>query len=257
MGLAMPRRLIDRDAQREQRRQSMILDRLEVGFRNRIRADLTEAMREMVRVWRLTGEVPPARDLQERLIGAYRAMAILCVTAFGQRVMQQGKDAGLILERKDFAETMTRVALSYIAGEAIRRRITQVADTTRSQIVAAVARGYADGLGQAGVGGYVEDLIPGMATARAAMIARTETHGAANFGAVEAARETGLILDKEWIAAEDERSREDHALASGQVVGVNEPFIVGGEALMHPGDPAGSADQVINCRCACGFVVRD
>lgn len=234
-----------------------MLDRLEVGFRNRIRADLADAMRDMVRVWQATGEVPPARDLQDRLTTAYRGMAVLCATAFGQRVMQQGKDAGLILEKKDFSGTMMRIALAYIAAEAIRRRITQVADTTRGQIVAAVEKGYADGLGQDGVAGYVADLIPGMAATRARMIARTETHGAANFGAVEAARETGLLLDKEWIAAEDERTREDHAAASGQVVGMNEPFIVGGEAMAYPGDPAASADQVINCRCATGFIVRD
>jgi hypothetical protein len=35
------------------------------------------------------------------------------------------------------------------------------------------------------------------------------------------------------------------------------PFDIGGEALMYPGDPAGSAGQVINCRCAMGWVVKE
>jgi len=29
---------------------------------------------------------------------------------------------------------------------------------------------------------------------------------------------------------------------------------VGGERLMYPGDPSGSAENVINCRCAVGHI---
>lgn len=253
----VPKRLIDQNPRREARRQGLILDRLEVGFRNRIRAELIRAMEEMVRVFELTGEVPPARDHYDQLEAAYRAMAIAAATTFGARVMQQGKDAGYLLERKGFAETMARLALSYIGQEAIRQRITAVAETTRSQIVAAVARGYADGLGQQGVGSYIRSVVSDMATWRANLIARTETHGAANFGAQEAARETGLPLQKEWISAEDARTRPDHAAANGQIVGRDDPFRVGGEALQYPGDPSGSAGNTINCRCATGWVVQD
>lgn len=235
----------------------MILDRLEVGFRNRIRAELIRAMEEMIRVFELTGEVPPARDHYEHLEAAYRAMAISAATTFGARVMQQGKDAGYILETKGFADTMTRLALAYIGQEVIRQRITSVAETTRAQIVAAVARGYADGLGQQGVGAYVRSVVSDMATWRANLIARTETHGAANFGATAAAKETGLPLQKEWISAEDARTRPDHDAANGQIVGRDTPFRVGGESLMYPGDPRGSAANTCNCRCAVGWIVQD
>jgi hypothetical protein len=37
--------------------------------------------------------------------------------------------------------------------------------------------------------------------------------------------------------------------ADGQVVGLDEPFIVGGEQLMYPGDPAGSPGNICNCLC--------
>jgi uncharacterized protein with gpF-like domain len=261
----VPRRLIDQNPRREARRQGLILDRLEVGFRNRIRAELIRAMEDMIRVFELTGEVPPARDHYQRLEDAYRAMAVSAATTFGGRIIQQGKDAGLALETKDFAQTMARLALAYIGQEVIRRRITQVAETTRAQIVAAVARGYAEGLGQDGVGHYVRSIVSDMATWRANMIARTETHGAANFGAQEAAKETGLPLMKEWISAEDERTREDHVTAGNEYtiggsigpIPQNEPFIVGGEALQYPGDPAGSAGNAINCRCSVGWIVQD
>lgn len=270
----MARRLIDQDPRREARRQGILLDRLEVSFRNRLRDEIFRAMAEMVRVYEITGEVMPARDHREAIESIYRAMVIASAMTFGARVVQMGLDAGKgftvgdgtvlwdgghkgLLETKGFAETMTRLALEYVASEVIRQRITSVADTTRSQIISAVARGYSDGLGQIGIGKYIRDLIPSMSTARAGLIARTETHGAANFGAAEAAKETGLPLRKEWISAEDARTRPDHDAANGQVVGRDEPFRVGGEALDYPGDPAGSAGNTINCRCAIGWIVDD
>jgi uncharacterized protein with gpF-like domain len=233
------------------------MDQLESGFQKRIKSELARAMLDMALVYEHTGEVPPARDHVERLTAIYQAMAIATMSVFGGRVVQQGKSGGHVLETKDFAGTMARIALGYIASEMIRRRITSVADTTRQQIVNAVDRGYQEELGQFGVAKLVREAVPSMSTFRAALIARTETHGAANYGAFAAADETGLLLDKEWISADDERTREDHALANGQIVAKDVPFDVGGEAMMYPGDPAGSAAQVINCRCAMGWVVRD
>jgi SPP1 gp7 family putative phage head morphogenesis protein len=253
----MARRLIDQNPQREQRRQSLLLDRLEVSFRNRMRAELTRAMGDMLRVYELTGEVPPARDHTEQVEALFRSMAVQCATTFGARIIQQGKDAGHVLETKGFAETMARLALQYVGSEAIRRRITSIAETTRAQIVNAVSRGYDAGLGVQAIAKLVRDQIPAFSRQRAALIARTETHGAANFGAQEAAKETGLQLRKEWVAASDERTRESHVEADGQIVGMDEPFIIGGVALMYPGDPDGPPEETINCRCAVAHVVID
>jgi len=181
-------------------------------------------------------------------------LAIASATTFGARVIDMGKAAGRTLETKDFAGTMARLALSYVASEMIRRRIVSISETTRSQIVAGIARGYAAGLGVADIARQIRDVVPLRSESRAAMIARTETHGAANFGANEAARETGLNLRREWIAAEDARTRETHDAANGQIVGMDEPFDIGGALLMYPGDPDGPPEETINCRCAVGFI---
>ena len=34
---------------------------------------------------------------------------------------------------------------------------------------------------------------------------------------------------------------------------IGQPFNVGGELLMYPSDPKGSAANVINCRCVLGY----
>jgi len=59
-------------------------------------------------------------------------------------------------------------------------------------------------------------------------------------------------------AFESERSREDHREIDGQTVGLHERFILpDGEELYYPGDPAGSAGAIINCRCVAVHLVRD
>jgi len=253
----MVRRLIDQNRQRELRRQTLLLERIERPLERRLRSEISAAMAEMIRVWELTGIVPAVQDHQTRLAALYQAMAIAAVAAFGARVMDASKSDHTRLETKDFAATMTRLALSYVGQELIRRRITDVAETTRSQIVSAVARGYADGLGQNEIARTIRPLVPQMAGYRARMIARTETHGAANYGSTAAADETGLRLQKEWIAAADERTRETHADADGQVVGKDEAFDIGGSSGMYPGDPSLPAEEVISCRCAIGYIVVD
>ena len=44
-------------------------------------------------------------------------------------------------------------------------------------------------------------------------------------------------------------SRTAHDLADGQIVGVDEPFMVNGVPLMYPRDPAGPPAETINCGC--------
>ena len=54
---------------------------------------------------------------------------------------------------------------------------------------------------------------------------------------------------KRWVTMHDDRVREGHALADGQEVPLGSPFVVDGEYLQYPGDPRGSAGNVVNCRC--------
>ena len=61
-----------------------------------------------------------------------------------------------------------------------------------------------------------------------------------------AGEESGVLLDKEWISAEDAKVRPSHAEMNGMQVDMNQKFANG---LRYPGDPLGSASEVINCRC--------
>ncbi len=242
----------------EQRRQSRLLDQLEGRFGARITKEIERASRDVLNRYEDMGIITGARDHQRRLEDIYSEMAIASFRVFGSRILDQGKSRGLILDTKlDFSEIFQRMALAYINNEMVRKRITSVAETTREQIVAQVAKGQDEGLGVAAIAKRISDRVPSISRTRGALIGRTETHSAANYGANEAAKETGLNLRKEWVSAEDERTRPAHAAADGQIVGMKETFDVGGEGLMYPGDPAGSAANTINCRCSVAHIVED
>lgn len=85
---------------------------------------------------------------------------------------------------------------------------------------------------------------------RTEMIARTVSTQSYSAGSMELYKSEG-VQQKEWLATMDNRTRDDHAEANGQVVGVDEPFLVGGYEMMFPGDDSGGADasEIVNCRC--------
>jgi hypothetical protein len=109
---------------------------------------------------------------------------------------------------------------------------------------------FREGLGEASTQRRLRSVLAGDIGVNAARrIARTETHTAASIGADEAADARDLDTMKEWASTEDARTRPDHSAANGQTVAFDEQFVVGGENLDFPGDPNGSAEQIINCRC--------
>lgn len=83
-------------------------------------------------------------------------------------------------------------------------------------------------------------------------IARTQTTRLENKARIDAysvGDKMGYTMIKEWVAVNDNRTRPSHRHANGQQVSLDQPFNVGGEELMYPGDSNGSASNVINCRC--------
>jgi len=125
-----------------------------------------------------------------------------------------------------------------------------------------VRRAMADGksVGQADIdriaGRYSDRLL----ALRGETIARTETLKALNAGRQEALDQLienpnndvqAQDVTRAWDATGDALTRPSHAAADGQVMAQGEAFIVGGFALMYPGDTSLGApgEEVINCRC--------
>ena len=86
---------------------------------------------------------------------------------------------------------------------------------------------------------------------RAARTAVTEAENAGRQAAADELEKKGVIMGKRWVATHDSRTRDEHLEADGQIVENGNPFVVGGEELMFPGDKSLGASgwNLYNCRC--------
>lgn len=270
----MPRQLIGTSRDREAATQRRLIDVMERRFGRRVAAEIRRESERLAEGYRATGSVPSADDEHEqRLRALYVDMADSAITTFGERVLSQGKSLGIKIEHKqEFAELFARLVQEWVAQEMIRQRITSVSATTRQQIIAQIERGEREGLGADEIARLIMENVPGISRQRGALIARTETHGAANNGANEAAKATGLDLQKEWVAIQDMRTRRfddpdgspdefDHYQMDGQTADMDQPFLMPwlyGDPIpcMFPGDPVLPAGANVNCRCSLVHTVR-
>jgi len=143
------------------------------------------------------------------------------------------------------------------AGE----RIVSITALTKQQIMkiigAAVEQATNDGLGAAETARIIKKALiaqgEAMNTYRSLRIARTEVMTASNAGSLQGAKDLGVPMDKIWIATLDERTRDSHVIMNSERTDINENFSNG---MSCPGDPAGGAEEVINCRCTIAYSVR-
>lgn len=87
---------------------------------------------------------------------------------------------------------------------------------------------------------------------RTETIARTQIISAHNNGAMQAYKQSEVVDEKEWISSRDTEVRDSHQI-DGEKVPIDKPFSNG---LMYPGDPAGAAKNVVNCRCTFSGVIK-
>lgn len=96
-----------------------------------------------------------------------------------------------------------------------------------------------------------------MSAGRARVIARTEVISASNTATHEAVRISGAKVQHKWLTG-GANIRDTHIAAEAQGwIPFDQPFSVGAYSMMHPGDPSGGAEEVINCKCVEIFRVVD
>lgn len=127
----------------------------------------------------------------------------------------------------------------------------QITATTRDAIKDQLAAGAKGGEGIPDLASRIKDLFTQTYRHRAETVARTEVISAYNGSARLAidAQDADTVGGMEWISTADDRTRDAHADADGTIIGVGESFSIDGEDLEYPGDPNGSPDNIINCRC--------
>ena len=145
-------------------------------------------------------------------------------------------------------------------GSAIgAQRVTLVNGTAKKTLIDLTERLMSDpefmSLGAIEKGRILRNQFNQYSQWQAERLVRTEATAAANFAQAQAAQTIfpPEQMQKEWIASFDDRVRDTHAEADGQIVMANNTFLVGGQPMMFPGDPAGGAAETINCRCSVAY----
>ena len=146
-------------------------------------------------------------------------------------------------------EAMVRaVQLDSKISQGLYTRLGEDVDLLKARITAQISRAISTGMTY----GQTARLLAGQTNIgfnRAARIARTEGHRIQNQATMDAAIEAqdrGAEIVKQWDATLDAKTRDSHAAIDMQIRELNKRFSNG---LMFPGDPAGGAAEVVNCRC--------
>lgn len=182
--------------------------------------------------------------------------------------------AGVVLDAGDYwsAQTGLQFDLRNLQSEAwfinyMQHFANPITATSEREIAAVMQQGLREGwsidemsnhlqtLFRQWINGDVTDTDWAFAEARipphrAELIARTETTRATNAGSHEIYQGAG-VERKIWQATNDDRTRDSHASASGQVQPINLPFKIGSSEMMYPGDASLGApvSEFANCRC--------
>jgi hypothetical protein len=151
------------------------------------------------------------------------------------------------------------IEIVFKAGE-VMSRLDKVNDTTRDLIEKTVSEAQKKStglaLGQRATGDQLQSainaiitLFNGFIASRSPVIGLTLATASTGAGVDMAVGEPEKRGRKIWRAFIDKDTRPGHEEADGQDVAEGEYFIVDDEKLRWPGDPYGSAGNIINCRC--------
>lgn len=147
-------------------------------------------------------------------------------------------------------ESMVRaVQLESKISKGLYTRLGEDVDLLKRKITAQVSRSISTGMTFAQtaqqLAGYTN-----IGFNNAVRIARTEGHRVQTTAAMDAmiaAKEKGADIVKQWDSTLDGKTRPSHISVDGEIRELDKPFSNG---LDFPGDPAGGAAEVVNCRCA-------
>ena len=148
----------------------------------------------------------------------------------------------------DQEKVVRAVQVNSKISKGLYSRLGEDVDLLKRKITAQISRGVATGMSYSQMAqqlaGYTKTGYN-----NAVRITRTEGHRIqqeSTMDACYAARERGADVVKQWDSTMDANTRESHQMVDGEVRALDEKFSNG---LMYPGDPSGSAAEVINCRC--------
>lgn len=171
----------------------------------------------------------------------------------GARVWDGFRRKGLRLKAVNFSpeEAPWMQPLADYLRQQGAAKVVDITETTRKKLRRALADGIEAGDSRTGFIARLRNAYSEMSKGRADVIARNEVLEASAKAQHAAAEASGVRMQKRWKTAGDSRVREPHRKANNQTRAFDEPYLVGGERLMHPADASlgASPGNIILCRC--------
>jgi hypothetical protein len=247
-----------------QKRFLKLITAVQNAYRNRIYEALRAQINYFADNWAegVTVTELPTKKLNQALRGIYESAGLQNALYVQKQIKRNIRKATPL----DPIEKLRWMTNEYYRQNLLQQAVVPITKTTFKQINQVLEQANAEGWGVAKTVAALKKTD--ITQARAELIVRTETMKAANAGAMLAAAEMDIAVNKKWISANDNRTRRiprdqyDHLHMNAREVGYNELFIVPStksiDAMQYPGDPTASAGNVCNCRCTVAFVpIRD
>lgn len=182
------------------------------------------------------------------------AEAYRTTTPVIDRAFRAGGRSGLLKARVGISFDVRNPAAERWLRRREQRFVEQVADSAWRELKTKLSRAMEGGTSIDNLVQIVQDL-PAFRPERAEMIARTEVIGAYNGGLEEGFRQSGNVLEKVWLAALDDRTRETHVALHNQRAQIGSDFVsISGATGPAPGQ-MGEPGEDINCRCSMEAIV--
>jgi len=239
-------------------------NRRQLGYRRKGRMMFSKAFDDQVRpLFDKLNETSDIRDFDIPALNnvviesAYNKLYQLTARDFAISKRKELKD---VKSEDDIFDSIIRSEITAYVQQNTASMITVVGDTSLKLLQDMVKNLTVDIIDQ-GIGGgeavtMLRDQIQSgwheIKRYRVERIIRTEVNRAANFGSYKGAENIGMMIERVWMSAFAAESRSEHMAANGQAVKMDEPFIVGGDSLLFPGDVSlgASAGNTINCLCS-------
>lgn len=246
------------ESKREASRQLNKKLRLEKRLSKKMRRLLRRINRDMKRVFDESGFVitaEPYRDEFGKIIDDHWKKTTAQFAPIALKVINDAlkKEGEPPIKKTD---PVLMLALAAFISRNVQESADKITRTSTNNIAKAMRQTEGDAAAS-------KKKLDHIAAGRSETIAATETQKAAegakrttmaNAPNISPAVALGAIVlrsFKQWVTRGDGKVRPDHSAADFQEVPVDDPFFVGGELLMYPGDTSLGASlwNIINCRC--------
>lgn len=243
--------------QYERRRQLHLIDTVNVHAIPKFRREFNRVAKLASSTWRKTNDttsvINSLHNHLDHVSDILKSIYRIIINRSAEDVENQMGEKSLISYEKKNTDTLIN---SFIVAYSLSKAVS-ISDTTTDIIKKILAADVIEGLSEQVIAKKIVESTGGaVGLLRARTIVRTEAHQATQYAISQTIANSPIRNPKkEWVPALQPNTRSSHRAmydsiaGQGQIRNMDEPFDVGGSALMYPGDPSGPAKEVINCRC--------